>query len=131
MLSDYLQKLKAKCGYTWAEIEERSGIPEKTAKKVIKGETETPRIDTVIALVYALGGDLNSIVDNDDVKISKDAFALVKSYELRLSDKDELIKQLRKEKHDAILWVIILGLFIVAMLIADLLIGSRGWLLLK
>lgn len=129
MLSDYLQKLKAKCGYSWTEIEERSGIPEATAKKVIKGETEAPRIDTVIALVNALGGELNGIIEDKNIK--KDIIPLIQSYECRLKDKDEQIKVLRKEKRTIVILLIILVCFLFSVLIADILIGSRGWILYK
>lgn len=129
MLSDYLQKLKTKCGYTWAEIEERSGIPEITARKIIKGETETPRIDTVIALVNALGGELNGIIEDKNIK--KDIIPLIQSYECRLKDKDERIKSLKRDKRTFMIVSGVLVVFIIGMLVADILIGTRGWILYR
>lgn len=132
MLAEYLQKLKAKCGYSWTEIEERSGIPEITARKIIKGETETPRIDTVIALVTALGGELNGIIDDTDIiNVKKDIIPLIESYECRLRDKDERIKSLKKDKRTFMIVSGVLVAFIILMLVIDILIGSRGWIVYK
>lgn len=129
MLKEYLQSLKAKNGYSWSEIANLSNIPEVTVRKIITGETETPRIDTVIALVNALGGELNGIIEDKNIK--KDIIPLIESYECRLKDKDEQIKVLRKEKRSIVILVIILVCLMFSAFIADTLIGSRGWILYK
>lgn len=127
MLKDYLQKLKSKNGYSWSDIANLSNIPEVTVRKIITGETETPRIDTVIALVNALGGELNGIIE--DKNIGNDIIPLIASYEQRLKDKDERIKALKKDKRTFMIVSGVLILFIIGMLVADILIGTRGWIL--
>lgn len=101
-----------------------------TARKIVSGKTETPRIDSVIALVSALGGELNGIIDDTDID-KKDIIPLIKSYECRLKDKDEQIKVLRKEKRTIVILLIILVALVFSVLVADILIGSRGWILYK
>lgn len=130
MLAEYLQRLKAKRGYSWSELEKLSGIPEITIKKVVKGETETPRIDTVIAIVDALDGDLNGIINDTDIN-KKDIIPLIESYQHWLKDKNEQIKVLRKEKKVIVILLIILVCLMFSVLVADILIGSRGWILYK
>lgn len=130
MLKDYLQKLVKKSGYTWRQIEKLSGVPEVTARKIVSGKTETPRIDSVIALVSALDGELNGIIDDTDID-KKDIIPLIKSYECRLKDKDEQIKVLRKEKRTVVILLIILVALVFSVLVADILIGSRGWILYR
>lgn len=127
MLKDYLRSLKDKGGYSWAEIANLSNIPEPTVRKIISGETETPRIDTVIALVNALGGELNGIIEDKNIK--KDLVPLIQIYECRIKDKDEQIKVLRKEKRTVAIFAIALVAFIIFMLVLDILIGTRGWIL--
>lgn len=127
MLKDYLRSLKDKGGYSWAEIANLSNIPEPTVRKIISGETETPRIDTVIALVNALGGELNGIIEDKNIK--KDLAPLIQIYECRIKDKDEQIKVLRKEKHTVAIFAIALVAFIIFMLVLDILVGTRGWIL--
>lgn len=129
MLKEYLQSLKAKRGYSWSEIANLSNIPEPTVRKIITGETETPRIDTVIALVNALGGELNGIIEDKNIK--KNIIPLIESYEQRLKDKDEQIRVLRKEKRTIALLLIIISAIIFSLFIADVLIGTRGWILYK
>jgi transcriptional regulator with XRE-family HTH domain len=52
---DYLVQAKKAKKITLQEISDKSGIPKRTVDDIFSGHTETPRLDTVEALVNALG----------------------------------------------------------------------------
>lgn len=130
MLKDYLQELKANGGYSWSDIEKLSGIPEATVRKIVSGETENPRIDTVIALVTALGGSLDAIVDNQaKEEIEMNALAMLKeSYENRIHDIKEHIKSLNRDKRTLAITLGIIIAFILIMLVIDMSVRTHGWI---
>lgn len=130
MLKDYLQELKTKGGYSWADISELSNIPEITVRKIVTGETENPRIDTVIAIVTALGGSLNAIVNNDKEEESEmnPLTLLRESYEKRICDNKEHIKSLERDKKALAIVSAFLVVVILAVLIADIWVRSHGWI---
>lgn len=130
MLKDYLRSLKERGGYSWADIEKLSGIPEVTVRKVINGETENPRIDTVISIITALGGSLDGIVDdNKKEEIEMNALLMLKeSYEKRISDIKEHIVPLNRDKKILFIAVGILLAFILGILLFDISIRTHGWI---
>ena len=68
MVKDYLNALKKAGNYSWAEIENQSGIPEATARKIFSGETSDPRLETVARLVIAMGGNMDDAINNQKKK---------------------------------------------------------------
>lgn len=130
LLKDYLNGLKQAQKLSWKGISELSGIPEDTVKSIFYGNTADPRLSTITKVVYALGGKLDDIT-LDKTNIKKDIIPLIESYEQRLKDKNEQIKVLRKEKRTIVILLIILVCLVLSVLIADILIGSRGWILYK
>lgn len=105
-------------------------MSEDTVRSIFYGNTADPRLSTITKLVYALGGKLDDIT-LDKTNIKKDIIPLIESYEQRLKDKDERIKSLKKDKRTFMIVSGVLVLFIIFMLVADILIGSRGWILYK
>lgn len=130
MLKEYLHSLKEKGNYSWADIEKLSGIPEITVRKVINGETENPRIDTVISIVTALGGSLDGIVDVEKKEeIEMNALLMLKeSYEKRISDIKEHIMSLNRDKKILFITLGILLAFILGILLLDISIRTHGWI---
>lgn len=53
--------LKEKSGMTNHDIAEKSGVPEPTLEKIFSGATRKPGINTVIDIIHAMGGTLDSI----------------------------------------------------------------------
>lgn len=130
LLKDYLNGLKQAQNLSWKDISELSGMSEDTVRSIFYGNTADPRLSTITKLVYALGGKLDDIT-LDKTNIKKDIIPLIESYEQRLKDKDEQIKVLRKEKRTVIILLIILVALVFSVLIADILIGTRGWILYR
>lgn len=130
LLKDYLNGLKQAQKLSWKDISELSGMSEDTVRSIFYGNTADPRLSTITRLVYALGGKLDDIT-LDKTNIKKDIILLGESYEQRLKDKDEQIKVLRKEKRTIVILLVILVCLVFSVLIADILIGSRGWILYK
>ena len=56
-----LIEMKRKSGLTTSQIAEKSGVPLGTLNKLFAGQTADPKLETIRAVVYALGGTLDSI----------------------------------------------------------------------
>ena len=67
MLRSYLTQLKAKSGLSWAQIEQRSGVPIQTIQRIFNGSTPNPGFETVLSIISAMGGNLGDIGQNPDV----------------------------------------------------------------
>lgn len=53
MNADYIKEMKKKFGWTTEELAGRSGVPTGTINKILRGETTSPRYDTMEALERA------------------------------------------------------------------------------
>ena len=133
MVKDYLNALKNKGNFSWAEISNLSGIPEPTIRKILSGETTDPRFDTVTKLVSAMGGSMNDILEHkkeEDLEMNA-IIALKEVYESRISDiKEHLgehIGALRKDKHVLAIVAGTLMMVLIGLLILDISLGSHGW----
>lgn len=131
LLKDYLNGLKQAQKLSWKDISELSGMSEDTVRSIFYGNTADPRLSTITRLVYALGGKLDDIEKDNNIKINKDIISLAESYEQRLKDKDEQINALKKDKRTFMIVSGVLVLFIIGMLVADIFIGSHGWIVYK
>lgn len=165
MLINYLKALKNQGNFTFEDIANLSGIPEPTVKNIFSGKTETPGIDTVSRIVYAMGGSLDAIyghsktesADTNSVVAIKEIYEkyLIDTkdhYEHRLSELKEHYNELKasnaemKERHEERIAEInehiktikldkkwfrlatcILGLALVALLVADIIAPGLGW----
>lgn len=47
---------------TWADLSRMSGVPESTIKKLLRGETQDPRISTLYPIVAALSASIDRLV---------------------------------------------------------------------
>lgn len=56
-----LTDMKKNSGLTLSQIAEKSGVPLGTLNKLFAGQTTDPKLETIRAVVYALGGTLDSI----------------------------------------------------------------------
>jgi len=56
-----LKKLKVTSGMSTRELAEKSGLPEPTLEKIFSGATKNPGVNTIQALVHAMGHTLNDI----------------------------------------------------------------------
>lgn len=63
MMFSYLNELKERAGNpSNAEIAEKSGMQESTVSRMLSGNVDNPRFQTVVDLVIALGGSLDDLV---------------------------------------------------------------------
>lgn len=88
MITNYLKTLKNQGNFTIEDISKLSGIPEPTVKNIFSGKTETPGIETIAPIVYAMGGSLDAIYNHNKTE-SADTNSMIllkEMYEKHLSD---------------------------------------------
>ena len=128
LVKDYLNALKKEGNYSWADIENMSGIPEATARKIFSGETADPRLETVVKLVIAMGGNMDDAINSQKKKeIETSAtITLKESCEMRVEDQKEYIASLKRDKNIlGIACAVMVGALIL-LLILDIIIASSG-----
>jgi predicted transcriptional regulator len=130
MIKDYLNTLKNTGNFTVKEIEKLSGVPVATVRKVLSGDTDDPRFDTVVRLVTAMGGSLSDIAEKKATKeIETNSIVTMKEmYDDRICDMKEHIKSLTRDKK---ILAIVAGVFIVfvgGLLVLDISVGTHGWI---
>ena len=59
-------------GWTIDELSDRSGVPVSTIKKISAGITKRPNIETVKAIVHAMGFTLDDLDDESVLEEKKD-----------------------------------------------------------
>ena len=131
MVKDYLNQLKSNGKYTWNDIANISGIPETTLRKIFSGETADPRFDTVAKIVTALGGSLDDVLDKTkkgEQLETNTIFSLKEVYEDRIKDLKEHNASLKKDKTILAIVTATLIAILAGILIADILVGTRGWI---
>ena len=127
MVRDYLNALKNKGNFTYAELSNLSSIPEATIRKIFTGETPDPRFDTVAKLVAAMGGTLDDAFSTKKEKVIEanvvTEFKAV--YESRI---ESLHEQLEFVKRDRKVLGIITGVLVaIIVVILGIAITSHGW----
>lgn len=148
----YLQERKEALNYSWADLSAESGIPETTIRKIFSGATESPSYENISKLLDILGPRPDEITHEADRPAAEnteedmtEALRMVReSYESRIADlKETYDKQitavkealqhtihiLTAEKNAWRITAAIIGTLLAALVIADLCIGTRGWIL--
>ena len=119
--TEELKKLKSESKLTTKQISELSGIPESTISRVLSGQTDNPTFDTVCAIVKAMGGSLDKIVDPQADLAQSDASPLIALYEKIIAQKEYYIKVL-------ITFCVVLVSVLILFVLCDLLNGTRGFI---
>lgn len=78
MWLDNLKELKKSKGVTAKQIAEQTKLPERTVNRILAGETDHPRVDTLHLIVTALGGSLNDIFADTNVVVATETLVEVK-----------------------------------------------------
>ena len=78
MWLDNLKELKRNTNLSSKQIAERTKLPERTVNRILAGETDHPRVDTLHLIVTALGGSLNDIFADTNVVVATETLAEVK-----------------------------------------------------
>ena len=78
MWLENLKELKKSKGVTAKQIAEQTNLPERTVNRILTGETDHPRVDTLHLIVTALGGSLNDIFADTNVVVATETLVEVK-----------------------------------------------------
>lgn len=78
MWLDNLKELKQKVGMTTKQIADKANLPERTVSRIISGETDHPRIDTLGIIVDALGITMQDVFADTNVVVATETLVEVK-----------------------------------------------------
>ena len=91
MWLDNLKELKKKTGMSTKQIADKSRLPERTVARIISGETDHPRIDTLGLIVDAIGATLRDIFADTNVIVATETLTEVKEVaEIVEAERDEV-----------------------------------------
>lgn len=136
LVAKYLNDLKEKGNFSLAYLVKATEFSESTIRKILSGETANPGIDTVIALVTAMGGrmsDLDSAGSEKEDEVRVNAMvALKESYETRIieikSAYDQHLETVTQDKRFFRIAACCLGGFLLLVLLIDIMFGDVGWI---
>lgn len=136
MVTKYLNELKERGNFSLSYLVKATEFSESTIRKILSGETANPGIDTVIALVAAMGGrmsdlDRGSTGKEDQVRINA-TLAMKELYENRIVEikevSDARLNAAEKDKRFLKTVTCCLGGFLLLILLIDVVFGSVGWI---
>lgn len=78
MWLDNLKELKKNTNLSVKQIADKTKLPERTVNRILAGETDHPRVDTLHLIVTALGGSLNDIFADTNVVVATETLVEVK-----------------------------------------------------
>ena len=73
-----LKELKRNKNLSAKQIADKTKLPERTINRILAGETDHPRVDTLHLIVTALGGSLNDIFADTNVVVATETLVEVK-----------------------------------------------------
>ena len=120
MIKTGLNDLKNKVKISCAEWSKLSNVPEATIRKILSGETDDPRLETVVRLVVSAGGSMDDLVGlNKEEKIEANAVLTLKeAYESRIADIKEHMNSLKQDKKIFLIAAVALLGVVVALSVA-------------
>lgn len=65
MIAGKIKQMKVQAKLTNREVSEKSGVPIATVNRVMSDQVRNPTFETISAIVIALGGSLDELVDNN------------------------------------------------------------------
>jgi transcriptional regulator with XRE-family HTH domain len=85
-----LKELKTKSGMTAKQLADKTNLPERTIKRILNGETDHPRIDTLYLIVTAMDATLNDIFADTNVIVATETLAEVKEEAIQVEAEKEI-----------------------------------------
>lgn len=73
-----LKELKKRANLSSKQISDKTKLPERTVSRILAGETEHPRIDTLYTIVTALGGTLNEVFADTNIIVATEKLVEIK-----------------------------------------------------
>lgn len=99
MWLDNLKELKKKTGMSAKQIADKARLPERTVARILSGETDHPRIDTIGLIADAMGAtmrdifaDTNVIVATETLTELKEAAEIVEAELDEAATKNEILE---------------------------------------
>lgn len=91
MWLDNLKELKKKTGMSPKQIADKSRLPERTVIRILSGETDHPRIDTLGLIADAMGVTLRDIFADTNVIVATETLTELKEVaEIVEAERDEV-----------------------------------------
>jgi transcriptional regulator with XRE-family HTH domain len=78
MWLENLKELKKKTEMSIKQIADKANLPEKTVNRILSGETDHPRIDTLVLIVEAMGGKMSEIFVDTSVVVASESLVEIK-----------------------------------------------------
>ncbi len=78
MWLENLKELKKKTGMSIKQIADKANLPEKTVNRILSGDTDHPRIDTLVLIVEAMGGKMSEIFADTSVVVASESLVEIK-----------------------------------------------------
>lgn len=95
MWLDNLKELKKNTNLSVKQIADKTKLPERTVNRILAGETDHPRVDTLRLIVTALGGSLNDIFADTNVVVATETLVEVKeAVEVVEAERDLVLAEL-------------------------------------
>ena len=91
MWLDNLKELKSSKGMTAKQIADRSGLPERTVKRVLSGDTANPYLDTLQRIATALDSSLDALLADTKAVVGTEGLATLQAEVTRVTAERELV----------------------------------------
>ena len=95
MWLENLQQLKKMSGMSVKQIADKANLPERTVSRIISGETDHPRIDTLGIIVDALGVTMQDVFADTNVVVATEKLIEIKEVaEIAEAERDLVLVEL-------------------------------------
>ena len=92
MWLDNLKELKKSRGMSTKQIAEQTNLPERTVARILSGETDAPRVDTLRRIVAVLGGSLDDLFAESRSIVANADLAALQEEVGRLTSEEDILK---------------------------------------
>ena len=133
MLYEALRQLKSEKNLSTNQIAARSGIPASTISRILSGQTDSPNLQTIAAIVNAMEGSLDEIVGIKEhvppnVEELRELREERKSLQAELNLCKREIRRARKWLLSLAILAGALALSFAVLLIVDAMLGTIGYI---
>lgn len=91
MWLENLKELKKKTGMSVKQIADKANLPERTVNRIFSGDTDHPRIDTLVRLGEAMGVKMNEVFADTNVVVATESLVEIKENADVISAQSDLI----------------------------------------
>ena len=105
MWLDNLKEMKKLSGLSNKQIADQTKLPERTVTRILNGETDHPRVDTLYLIAQAVGANLNDIFADTTAVVATETLVEVKEVaEVVVAERDlvQAENDALKAKNDAL-----------------------------